>query len=98
MTVEILRYAIPAAEAEAFIADYRAAMVPLMASPHARAFELCQCDEEPGRFLLCIDWTSAEDHLQQFRGSAEFRAFFAHIRRWVPQIEEMRHYTRRLSA
>ena len=96
MIVEYLRYTIPAETQSAFLADYEAAMVPLLSSPYAGTFELCQCVEDPSQFILRIQWTSAEDHLQRFRGSAPFKSFFAHIRTYIGNIEEMRHYQQRL--
>lgn len=92
MIVEYLRYTVPADQQAAFIRDYTAARAPLLQSSYARDFEMCQCVDDPSRFILRILWTSAEDHLQQFRASAEFRAFFAHIRPYLGMIEEMRHY------
>ena len=94
MIVEYLRYEIPEPQREQFVADYRAAKVPLLQSPYALSFDICQCDEDPGQFILRIEWTSAEDHLGRFRGSPEFRAFFAHIKPYVGNILEMRHYER----
>ena len=94
MIVEYLRYSVPEERAEAFVADYEAAAGPLMASEHALSFDLCRCVEDATQFILRIEWTSAEDHFQKFRGSAEFREFFGHIRPYLDQIDEMRHYQR----
>lgn len=96
MIVEYLRYTVDAARQEAFIADYEAAKAPLLSSPYAVSFDLCQCVEDPSKFILRIEWTSAEDHLKGFRGSEAFRRFFAKIRPYVGDIEEMRHYARRI--
>ncbi|WP_298292504.1 antibiotic biosynthesis monooxygenase family protein [uncultured Litoreibacter sp.] len=98
MIVEYLRYTIDPARQAAFIADYTAAAEPLMTSPHAVSFDMCQCAEEPSEFILRIEWTSAEDHLRGFRGSAPFKAFFAHIKPYLKDIQEMRHYERLVSA
>ena len=95
MTVEYLRYAVPADRQADFIRDYTAAREPLLQSPYAREFEMCQCIEDPSQFILRILWTSAEDHLQKFRASPEFRAFFGHIRPYLGMIVEMRHYESR---
>lgn len=92
MTVEYLRYTVPAEHQAAFIRDYTAAKVPLLQSPYATAFEMCQCVEDPSQFILRIGWTSASDHLQKFRASAEFREFFALIRPYLGMMIEMRHY------
>lgn len=94
MIVEYLRYTIDPARQAAFKADYAAAAKPLLASPHALSFDMCQCVEDPSQFILKIEWTSAEDHMQKFRGSADFKAFFAHIKPYLGDIDEMRHYTR----
>jgi heme-degrading monooxygenase HmoA len=92
MIVEYIRYTVPAERQEAFIRDYAAAKQPLMRSPYARGFDMCQCVEDPSKFFVRIEWTSADDHMKGFRGSDEFKAFFAHIRAYVGMIEEMRHY------
>ena len=94
MIVEYLRYEIDDARQEAFVADYKAASEPLLSSPYAHTFEICQCVEDPRQFILRIEWTSAEDHLKGFRGSSEFKAFFGHVRRYISDISEMRHYTK----
>ncbi len=94
MIVEYLRYAIDPARQEAFVAAYEAAREPLLASPHALSLDVCRCVDEPGQFILRIEWTSAQDHMEKFRGSAELRSFFAHVRPYVADILEMRHYTR----
>ncbi len=94
MIVEYLRYTIPDGQQADFIGDYTAAIAPLMRSPFAENIEICQCVEDETQFILRIEWTSAEDHLQGFRNSSEFREFFGHIRKYVSSIDEMRHYRR----
>ena len=98
MIVEYLRYVVDAERAEGFIAAYDAAMAPLIASAYCGRFDLCRCVEEPTHFILRIEWTSAEDHLKGFRGSAEFRAFLQHVRPYISDIQEMRHYERLIEA
>lgn len=92
MILEYIRYTIPPDRHDAFIEDYTAAKVPLLQFPHALACDISQCSEEPSQFIVRIEWTSAEDHMAKFRGSPEFRAFFAHICAYVGMIDEMRHY------
>lgn len=97
MIVEYIRYEIDADRQDQFIADYRAASEPLLASPYALSFDMCQCVEDPTQFTLRIEWTSAEDHMNGFRGSAEFKAFFGHIKPYLKDIQEMRHYAPAIS-
>ncbi|WP_266182631.1 putative quinol monooxygenase [Dyella humicola] len=92
MIVEYIRYKLPAADAIAFEMDYARAAACLAASPYCMGYALDRCAEEPGNYVLRIRWTSAQDHLQDFRHSEHFGPFLAAIRAYVPQIEEMRHY------
>jgi heme-degrading monooxygenase HmoA len=92
MIVEYLRYSIPEDRQADFVKDYDAARMPLMRSPFATSFEMAQCADDKTQFILRIGWTSADDHMQGFRKSAEFREFFGHIREYVSCIDEMRHY------
>jgi len=90
MIVEYIRYKV--SKADEFEAAYRQAVLPLEKSPWCLNYELSSCVEEPGTYILRIDWTSAEDHLQKFRNSEQFREFFTAIKPYVSNIEEMRHY------
>ena len=92
MVVEYIRYTIPAERSEAFERGYAEAQAALHASPHCLAYELARCVEDPASYVLRIEWDSVEGHLQGFRRSAEFRAFFAAVRPFVNDIAEMRHY------
>lgn len=92
MIVEYLRYTIDEARQTAFIKNYKAASEPLQKSAYCEQYEFCQCVEDPSKFIIRIQWTSADDHLKRFRGSAEFREFFAHIKPYLDDIDEMRHY------
>ena len=93
-TVEYIRYRVPAAAGGEFEAAYARAAVELGAAEQCVEFELSRCDEEPEAYILRIVWTSAEDHLTGFRGGEHFARFFAEIKPYVADIEEMRHYSR----
>ncbi|MCO5998602.1 group II truncated hemoglobin [Actinoallomurus rhizosphaericola] len=94
MIVEYIRYRVPAQRSDDFEAAYARAAVPLAAAPQCVEYELTRCVDEPECYILRIVWTSADDHLKAFRDSENFTAFFAEIRPYVEQIEEMRHYRR----
>ena len=92
MIVEYIRYAISESRAAAFEQAYAEAQAALMASSHCLAYDLARCVEDPTRYTLRIEWDSAEGHMKGFRTSPEFRTFFASVRPFVGEIEEMRHY------
>lgn len=99
MIVEYIRYVIknhPTDSHEetftSFEMAYLEAAKSLDATPHCLAYELTRCVEEPWRYTLRIEWDSIEGHLQGFRRSSAFGPFFAAIKGYVGEIEEMRHY------
>jgi hemoglobin len=93
MIIEYVRYRIPREQAGAFRDAYRSAAASLRAAPECLGWELSQCEEEPESWTLRITWTSTEAHLQGFRKGPHFPRFLELIRPYIPQIQEMRHYT-----
>jgi hemoglobin len=91
MTVEYIRYRIPG-DTAAFEDAYQRAARFLAQAPQCVDFDLSRCADEPASYILRIVWTSAEAHLNGFRGGDLFPGFFAEIRPYVEAIQEMRHY------
>ena len=92
MVVEYIRYRISPDRQEQFEAAYRDAAESLDASDHCLAYELSHGVEEPEHYILRIEWDSLDGHEQGFRRSPEFESFFAAVRPFFDEIEEMRHY------
>ena len=92
MIVEYIRYPIEPARADELVEAYGRAATSLKESAHCLGFELSQCTEASGSFVLRITWDSEEGHLKGFRASPQFRPFFVAIEPYVKNIEEMRHY------
>jgi quinol monooxygenase YgiN len=64
----------------------------LDADPHCLRYEVTRGVEEPERFVVRIEWDSVEGHEQDFRRSPRFGEFFAAVKPFFAQIEEMKHY------
>ncbi|MER5185047.1 antibiotic biosynthesis monooxygenase [Streptomyces sp. NPDC002896] len=92
-TVEYIRYRIPEERSAEFLAAYTRAASYLAEAPQCVDYELARCEDDFEHYILRITWTSTKDHLEGFRGSELFTEFFAEIRPYVSNIEEMRHYT-----
>jgi quinol monooxygenase YgiN len=92
MVVEYIRYTVPTAAAAEFLAAYRNAGRVLEADPHCAAYEVTRGMEEPGHFVVRIEWDSVEGHEQGFRSSPAFGQFFAAVRPFFADIQEMKHY------
>ena len=92
MVVEYVRYVIPNGRESAFEEAYTNAQRSLKDAPQCLGYELSRCQEEPGRYILRIEWTSTDDHIKGFRGGPHFGAFLAAVRPFIDNIEEMQHY------
>jgi quinol monooxygenase YgiN len=75
-----------------FESAYKIAGEPLRSSPHCLRYELSHCVEKPESYILRIEWVSLDGHMKGFRTSPEFQTFFAAVRPFFNQIEEMNHY------
>jgi heme-degrading monooxygenase HmoA len=90
--VEYIRYQIPEEQETAFRDAYAGGQVSLHKSPHCLGWEVTRCVEEPTSWVVRIEWDSVEGHVNGFRKSAEFGSFLTHVRPFVANIQEMRHY------
>lgn len=92
MITEYIRYTLTQHSGDDLVAAYREAGEHLRAAPECMGFDLARCEEDANSYILRIRWTSATDHLQQFRRGPHFPPFFAAIKAFVNEIAEMRHY------
>ncbi|MBC9796179.1 antibiotic biosynthesis monooxygenase family protein [Sinomicrobium weinanense] len=92
MVIQYVRYKIEKEDAEKFIAAHRKASEELDNSEVCLGHELTQCEEDPERFILRIEWSSVEDHMNGFRKSVQFRKVFEQIGFFLDAVEEMNHY------
>jgi heme-degrading monooxygenase HmoA len=75
-SIEIIRYNVPSDGHAAFEEAYIKAGKHLESSPFCKGYHIIKGTEEPDHYILTIYWTSVEDHLQKFRKSEQFSAFF----------------------
>ncbi len=92
MIVEYIRYSIPESRRADFERAYGEAASVLDDSEHCLRYEVSRGVEEPANYVVRIEWDSIEGHEQVFRRSPGFRTFFASVRPFFDDIEEMRHY------
>jgi heme-degrading monooxygenase HmoA len=93
VVVEYIRYAIAADQAAAFEDAYRRAGVILGADGHCLGHEIARGVEHPDRYVVRIEWDSVEGHEQGFRKSPAFSDFYALVKPFFDEIEEMTHYS-----
>lgn len=92
MIVEYIRYRIAEEQQPAFIEAIRSANQILAAAPDCLDYQLTHCEEDPTLFIWRIEWVSVGRHLNGFRKSPEFGAFFQLVKPFYSDIQEMNHY------
>lgn len=92
MVVEYIRYTVAPEQAGDLVSAYQRAGRVLDADPHCTSWEVAHGVEEPGHVVVRIEWDSVEGHEQGFRTSPGFREFFAEVKPFFGQIQEMKHY------
>ena len=92
MVIECIRYRVDVARSEAFEGAYAEGGRSLTASSHCLAYEVGRGVEDPDSYIVRIEWDSVEGHEQGFRTSPEFADFFAAVKPFFDDIQEMRHY------
>lgn len=90
--IEYVRYRLPPEAAGQFEAAYQAVGGLLTASPHCLAWDLARGVDDPGSFVVRIEWDSIEGHEQGFRESPEFPLFFETLSAFAGSRLEMAHY------
>jgi heme-degrading monooxygenase HmoA len=64
---------------DAFAAAYRAARPVLAGTPGCLSVRMTRGLESPSRFVLLVEWESAEAHTQNFRETDRFTTWRGHI-------------------
>src|SRR5262245_18202675 len=89
MMTEIVRYLISAQNVQAFETAYQKAELILRNSKHCLGCRLLRGDEEPEHRTLIIEWDSVEGHEQGFRKEPPFREFFALVKPFFNDNQEI---------
>jgi heme-degrading monooxygenase HmoA len=54
--------------------------------------QLQSCIEQPGRYLLLVNWETLEDHTVGFRQSAQYQEWRALLHHFYDPFPEVQHY------
>ena len=92
MVIEYIRYEVAEDRRADFESAYAEAAKVLDDSEHCLSYVVSRGVEEPGRFVVRIEWGSVEGHAQGFRKGPEFGTFFRAVRPFFDDIREMSHY------
>jgi heme-degrading monooxygenase HmoA len=60
--------------------------------PHCLGWELRRSVEEPGHYVVRIEWDSLAGHVHGFRESAPFQVFYGDLSAFAEFRQEMAHF------
>ena len=64
----------------------------IAAMPGFMSLQLHRCIEEPGRYLLLVQWQRLEDHTEGFRQSADYQRWKALLHHFYDPFPRVDHY------
>ena len=64
----------------------------IAAMPGFISLQLHKCIEEPGRYLLLVQWQRLEDHTEGFRKSADYQRWKALLHHFYDPFPIVEHY------
>ena len=64
----------------------------LEASPGFVSLRLLACVEDPGRYLLLVEWERLEDHVDGFRGGPSYPEWRRLLHHFYDPFPEVDHY------
>ena len=93
MIVEHAFISIRAGSEADFEAAFEQARLVIAASKGFRSFNLSQCIETPGQYLLLVEWETLEDHTVGFRESDLFIEWRRLLSPYFESLPEVTHFT-----
>ena len=92
MCIEYIRFAVPLNQHSEFTRAIADATGTMTSYPDCMDSEITQSMEERNNFIWRILWSTAEAHLEGFKKSEIFPAFYKIMEPFIPFIREMNHY------
>ena len=87
----------PGAEAD-FEAAFASARAIIASMPGFEGLTLSRSVERPSTYLLLVQWRDLQDHVEGFRGSAEYEQWRQLLHHFYEPFPTVEHYERVLDA
>lgn len=82
----------------AFEEAFATAKSVISAAPGFGSLRLSRCVEEPGRYLLLVEWERLEDHTVGFRGSPAYQEWRSLLHHFYDPMPTVDHYQDRFAV
>ena len=94
MILEVAMLEVMATKERAFEAAFDQAQHIIAGMTGYRSHQLQRCLEQPGRYLLLVEWDTLEDHTEGFRRSAEYQQWRALLHHFYDPFPTVEHFER----
>jgi heme-degrading monooxygenase HmoA len=92
MILEVATLDVRAGQEEDFEAALRRALPILTGMKGYISHQVRRCIENPGRYLLLVEWAKLEDHTQGFRGSPQYQEWKTLLHHFYDPFPTVEHY------
>jgi heme-degrading monooxygenase HmoA len=92
MIVEMAVLDVKPGQGDAFETAFGEAQRIISASPGYLSHQLKRCLEQPGRYLLLVQWRTLEDHTEGFRKSAPYQEWRRLLHHFYDPFPTVEHY------
>ncbi len=93
MILEVATLDVKPGQAEAFEAAFLQAQKIISSMPGYVSHQLQKCIENPGRYLLLVNWQTLEDHTVGFRESEQYQEWRKLLHHFYNPFAEVEYYT-----
>ena len=92
MILEVAILNVKPGQEREFEAAFGRAQAIIASMPGYVSHQLQSCIEQPGRYLLLVNWETLEDHTVGFRESAQYQEWRALLHHFYDPFPEVQHY------
>lgn len=92
MILEVAILNVKQGQEREFEAAFRQAQVIISGMSGYISHQLQACVEQPGRYLLLVNWETLEDHTVGFRESAQYQQWRQLLHHFYDPFPEVEHY------
>lgn len=92
MILEVAILNVKPGQEQEFEAAFGTAQGIIAGMPGYVSHQLQHCIEQPGRYLLLVNWETLEDHTVGFRQSAQYQEWRALLHHFYDPFPDVQHY------
>lgn len=92
MILEVAILDVKPAQTDEFEAAFKKAQTIIVGMKGYQSHQLQKCVENPGRYILLVNWDTLEDHIVGFRGSEQYQSWRALLHHFYDPFPTVEHY------